>query len=145
MHRSTALKQDGADARSLASFRAGFFYSGLLRRKNALSMIYLSMAGLAVVSFQWFFWGYSLAFSVSRPAPFSSATMHAPAAPSELTIHVLHISQETGSKYIGDLRYFALRNVYEAPSMGGTKIPASLYMICQSTRDTPSIHPPFAR
>jgi Amt family ammonium transporter len=30
----------------------GFFYSGLLRRKNALSMIYLSMVTLAVVSFQ---------------------------------------------------------------------------------------------
>lgn len=41
----------------------GLFYSGLLRRKNALSMIYLSMAGVAVGSFQWFFWGYSLAFA----------------------------------------------------------------------------------
>lgn len=30
----------------------GFFYSGLLRRKNALSMIWLSMMVLAVVSFQ---------------------------------------------------------------------------------------------
>ncbi|KAI6017139.1 ammonium transporter AmtB-like domain-containing protein [Pisolithus marmoratus] len=30
----------------------GFFYSGLLRRKNALSMIYLSMMTVAVVSFQ---------------------------------------------------------------------------------------------
>ena len=30
----------------------GFFYSGLLRRKNALSMIYTSMASVAVVSFQ---------------------------------------------------------------------------------------------
>lgn len=30
----------------------GFFYSGLLRRKNALSMIMLSVAVLAVVSFQ---------------------------------------------------------------------------------------------
>src|ERR1700691_2972705 len=30
----------------------GFFYSGLLRRKNALSMIYLSMGTIAVVSFQ---------------------------------------------------------------------------------------------
>jgi Amt family ammonium transporter len=30
----------------------GFFYSGLLRRKNALSMIWLSMVCLAVVSFQ---------------------------------------------------------------------------------------------
>ncbi|KAF7350126.1 Ammonium transporter [Mycena venus] len=52
----------------------GFFYSGLLRRKNALSMIYLSMMTVAVVSFQWFFWGFSLAFS------------------------------ETGSAYIGDLK-----------------------------------------
>jgi ammonium transporter, Amt family len=30
----------------------GFFYSGLLRRKNALSMIWLSMVCLATVSFQ---------------------------------------------------------------------------------------------
>ena len=30
----------------------GFFYSGLLRRKNALSMIWMSMMTLAVVSFQ---------------------------------------------------------------------------------------------
>jgi hypothetical protein len=31
---------------------SSFFYSGLLRRKNALSMIYLSMMTIAVVSFQ---------------------------------------------------------------------------------------------
>jgi hypothetical protein len=30
----------------------GFFYSGLLRRKNALSMIYLSIMAITVVSFQ---------------------------------------------------------------------------------------------
>lgn len=30
----------------------GFFYSGLLRRKNALSMIWTSMIAIAVVSFQ---------------------------------------------------------------------------------------------
>ena len=30
----------------------GYFYSGLLRRKNALSMIWLSMVVLATVSFQ---------------------------------------------------------------------------------------------
>jgi Amt family ammonium transporter len=44
----------------------GFFYSGLLRRKNALSMIFLSIAGISVGTFQWFFWGYSLAFSGAR-------------------------------------------------------------------------------
>jgi hypothetical protein len=30
----------------------GYFYSGLLRRKNALSMIWASMLSIAVVSFQ---------------------------------------------------------------------------------------------
>jgi Amt family ammonium transporter len=41
----------------------GFLYSGLLRRKNALSQLWLAMVGIAVVSFQWFFWGFSLTFS----------------------------------------------------------------------------------
>lgn len=45
----------------------GFFYSGLLRRKNALSQIFLAVAIFAVVSFQWFFWGYSLAFAPASP------------------------------------------------------------------------------
>src|SRR5271157_3532557 len=53
----------------------GFFYSGLARRKSALSLIWLSLMSIAIVSFQvihsflndtngqWFLWGYSLAFS----------------------------------------------------------------------------------
>ena len=41
----------------------GFFYSGLARRKSALSLIWLSIMATAVTTFQWFFWGYSLAFS----------------------------------------------------------------------------------
>lgn len=41
----------------------GYLYSGLTRRKNALHMLLLTMMALAVVSFQWFFWGYSLTFS----------------------------------------------------------------------------------
>lgn len=40
----------------------GFFYSGLARRKSALSLIWLAMMSVGVVGFQWFFWGYSLAF-----------------------------------------------------------------------------------
>ena len=31
----------------------GFFYSGLARRKSALSLIWLSIMATAVVSFQW--------------------------------------------------------------------------------------------
>lgn len=41
----------------------GFFYAGLLRKKSALSMIWMSMTVLSVVTFEWFFWGFSLAFS----------------------------------------------------------------------------------
>jgi len=62
---------------------AGFIYSGLLRRKNALSMLYLSSMTFTVVTlqvrlchpffhpiskllngtFQWVFWGFSLVYS----------------------------------------------------------------------------------
>ncbi|KZV76624.1 ammonium transporter [Peniophora sp. CONT] len=79
----------------------GFFYSGLLRRKNALSMIWASMMCLAVVSFEWFFWGYSLAFS------------------------------DGANAYIGDLKYFGLKGVLGAPSIGSTHIPAILFCIYQ--------------
>ncbi|WVF69650.1 hypothetical protein IAT40_004429 [Kwoniella sp. CBS 6097] len=79
----------------------GLFYSGLLRRKNALSMIFLSVAAVAVGSFQWFFWGYSLAFS------------------------------DTGSKFIGDLRYFCLKGVLADPSAGSSRIPALLFCVYQ--------------
>lgn len=40
----------------------GFFYSGLARRKSALSLIWLSLASIGMVGFQWFLWGYSLSF-----------------------------------------------------------------------------------
>lgn len=43
----------------------GYLYSGLTRRKNALSLLFLCFVSLAVVSFQWFFIGYSLVFSAS--------------------------------------------------------------------------------
>ncbi|KAK0219906.1 ammonium transporter [Armillaria fumosa] len=79
----------------------GYFYSGLLRRKNALGQIYMGVMVLAVVSFQWFFWGYSLAFS------------------------------ETGSKYIGNLKYFGLKGVLDAPSMGSARIPALVFCVYQ--------------
>ncbi|KAG8739834.1 hypothetical protein FRC10_005064 [Ceratobasidium sp. 414] len=79
----------------------GFFYSGLLRRKNALSMMYFSMTCLAVASLQWFFWGYSLAYSRSA------------------------------SRFIGDLRHFALMGVYDQPSMGSHRIPANVFCLYQ--------------
>ncbi|AOW07288.1 ammonium transporter AmtB-like domain-containing protein [Yarrowia lipolytica] len=43
----------------------GFLYSGLARRKSALSMIWVCFMGAIVAQIQWYFWGYSLAFSPS--------------------------------------------------------------------------------
>lgn len=78
-----------------------FFYSGLARRKSALSLIWLSIMATAVVSFQWFFWGYSLAFS------------------------------HTAGKYIGNLDNIGFRNVLGAPSVGSPKIPDLMFAVYQ--------------
>jgi len=43
----------------------GFFYGGLVRRKNLLSTIIQCMTIFALVSLIWAFWGYSLAFGPS--------------------------------------------------------------------------------
>ncbi|ODV62992.1 ammonium transporter [Ascoidea rubescens DSM 1968] len=43
----------------------GFLYSGLARRKSALSMIFICLGASAVCEFQWYLWGYTLAFSSS--------------------------------------------------------------------------------
>ena len=40
----------------------GFFYGGMVRRKNVIAMIALSFIAFAVVSLQWILWGYTLAF-----------------------------------------------------------------------------------
>jgi Amt family ammonium transporter len=40
----------------------GFFYGGLVRRKNVLSTLMHSFVALCIVSVQWVLWGYTLAF-----------------------------------------------------------------------------------
>jgi Amt family ammonium transporter len=80
----------------------GFLYSGLARRKSALSMLWVTMGALAVVTFQWYFWGYSLAFS-------PTAT----------------------NGFIGDLHKFALQNSLGQPSPGSPLIPDLLYSFYQ--------------
>ena len=40
----------------------GFFYGGMVRRKNVIAMIALSFIVFALVSLQWILWGYSIAF-----------------------------------------------------------------------------------
>ncbi|KAM3415293.1 Ammonium transporter [Cercospora zeina] len=79
----------------------GFFYSGLARRKSALSLIWLTVMAVSVVSCQWFLWGYSLAFS------------------------------HTASSFIGDLSNIGLRNVLASPSVGSPRIPDLLFCVYQ--------------
>ncbi|KAI1466641.1 ammonium transporter [Daldinia caldariorum] len=79
----------------------GFFYSGLARRKSALSLIWLSVMATAVTTFQWFFWGYSLTFS------------------------------HTASAYIGDLSNFGFKNVLAQPSVGSSRVPDLLFAVYQ--------------
>jgi Amt family ammonium transporter len=80
----------------------GFLYSGLARRKSALSMIYACLGSYSIVCFQWYFWGYSLAFS-------DTAT----------------------NGFIGNLRKFGLMNTLAVPSPGSTLIPDLLFAFYQ--------------
>lgn len=57
------------------------FYSGLTRRKSALIQVAYSLITLAIISIQWFLWGYSLVFS------------------------------EQGGWFIGNLKYFGYNHV----------------------------------
>ncbi|CAK7198763.1 low affinity high capacity ammonium permease [Sporothrix eucalyptigena] len=79
-----------------------FLYSGLARRKSALSLIWVCMMSFSVIVFQWYFWGYSLAFS-------STAT----------------------NGFIGDLHHFGLLNTLAVPSPGSPLIPELLYSFYQ--------------
>ncbi len=46
----------------LMTFGVGFFYAGLVHRKNIISMITLSFISFALISLQWIFLGYTLSF-----------------------------------------------------------------------------------
>jgi Amt family ammonium transporter len=80
----------------------GFFYGGLVRRKNLVSTISQCFAIFAVVSLVWAFWGYSLALGPSV------------------------------SGFIGSFANVFLNNVGYAPNPGySSTIPALLYMAFQ--------------
>ncbi|KAE9395929.1 ammonium transporter [Gymnopus androsaceus JB14] len=109
--RATSTSYDGGDVAFIIVAGAmvllmvpgiAFLYSGLARRKSALSLIWAVAASNAVGIFQWFFWGYSLAFS-------SSAT----------------------NGFIGNLRNFGLMKVLGDPSPGSPLIPEILYSFFQ--------------
>ncbi|EGP86482.1 unnamed protein product [Zymoseptoria tritici ST99CH_1A5] len=81
----------------------GFLYSGLARRKSALTMIMACLASSSVITFQWYFWGYSLAFS----------------------------RYATNNPFIGDLQQFGLLKTLAVPSQGSPLVPDLLYAFYQ--------------
>jgi Amt family ammonium transporter len=79
----------------------GFFYGGLVRRKNLISMITLSFVAFALVSIQWVTVGYTLAFG-----------------------------PDIGG-FIGGLEYLGLNNVGMEPGPYSAAIPGLLFMVFQ--------------
>lgn len=79
----------------------GLLYGGLARRKSSLSLLFQSFMVMAVTTFQWMFWGYSLAYS------------------------------RTAGPFIGDLANFGLRNVQVAPSPGSALLPEIVFCLYQ--------------
>src|SRR3989440_6279653 len=82
----------------------GFFYGGMVRSKNVVSVIKQSMAILALVSIQWVLFGYSLAFG-----------------------------KDIGGGLLGGLGFFGLNGVGYAPNTAyAATIPQLAYMIFQA-------------
>jgi len=82
----------------------GFFYGGLVRRKNVLSTIMHSFFILALISVQWVLWGYSLAFGPDLG----------------------------GFGFIGNLDWIGLNNVGMEPNADYAKtVPHQAYMVFQ--------------
>ncbi|KAL1923736.1 uncharacterized protein VTP21DRAFT_8716 [Calcarisporiella thermophila] len=79
----------------------GFFYAGLARAKHALSLMFLMLLSVAVVSLQWYLLGYSLTFS------------------------------ETGSRFIGDLTNAVGRGIGMKPNSLAPSIPSSMFFVFQ--------------
>ena len=79
----------------------GFFYGGLVRKKNFISMITLSFVAFALVSIQWVILGYSLAFG-----------------------------PDVGG-FIGNLDFLGLNGVGMDPGSYSPAIPGLLYMVFQ--------------
>ena len=80
----------------------GFFYGGMVRKKNVLGTIMHSFWALCLISVVWVLWGYSMSFGPS--------------------IHGI----------IGNLKWFGLNGVGEGPStVGSPKVPALAFMAFQ--------------
>src|SRR5213594_2708876 len=79
----------------------GFFYGGLVRRKNVLATIMHSFFILCLISVQWVLWGYTLAFGPDKGG------------------------------IIGGLDWLTLKGVGQEPGPYGATVPHEAYMVFQ--------------
>jgi ammonium transporter, Amt family len=93
-----------------------FFYGGLVRSRNVLNTMMMSLVLMAVVGVTWILWGYSLAFS-----------------PDSVTT-VKDVVTVNTNQFIGNLNWFGLNGVaFDKPDGVGyaPTIPHQLYMVYQ--------------
>ncbi len=79
----------------------GLLYSGMARKRHALSLLWASMMTCSLVSFQWFFWGYTLVFA------------------------------HDASNFLGTMKNFCLMDVLGAPSVGSSRVPDIVFCFFQ--------------
>ncbi|KAF3906915.1 hypothetical protein AA313_de0202886 [Arthrobotrys entomopaga] len=79
----------------------GLLYAGLSRKHASAAQLWQGILAVCLVTFQWFFWGYSLTFSHSANA------------------------------FIGDLQNFGSMHVLGAPSVGSDLVPDILFYLFQ--------------
>jgi len=83
----------------LMTLGVGLFYAGMVRRKNAIAMVALSLVCLVIVSVQWVIYGYSLAFG------------------------------RDFAGFLGDLSYIVLNNVGLSPIKDDTTFTILIYQM----------------
>ena len=114
----------------------GFFYSGLLRRKNALNMIYLSMMTVATVSFQVspILAAFFVRLAHRLCSGSSGAILWLLAIVQALTLATsvrFRLEFQVLTFDLCSLEYFALRNVLNQPSIGSVRVPAIVFCVFQ--------------
>jgi ammonium transporter, Amt family len=93
-----------------------FFYGGLVRSRNVLNTMMMSLVLMGVVGVTWVLWGYSLAFSYDSVKT------------------VKDVIEVTTNPFIGNLNWFGLNGVaFDKPDSAGyaATIPHQLFMVYQ--------------
>jgi ammonium transporter, Amt family len=93
-----------------------FFYGGLVRSRNVLNTMMMSLVLMGVVGVTWILWGYSLAFSYDSVKTVKDAI------------------EVTTNPFIGNLNWFGLNGVaFDKPDSAGyaATIPHQLFMVYQ--------------